>query len=299
MAKKILKTIDYLLIVLMGMLLASSYILFIVRNQFAPSGINGVAVMIQYKLNFSIGFMSLIINIPLCVFAFFFVDKWFAIRTLVFCLVYSFFYLFLQKIDLSRFQYDAQGVDTIFPAMISGIISGFCYGVLFRLNSSTGGTDVLSKYLSNKKPHLNFFYVTFIINAVVAVASFFVYAKPDGMGGMIYDYKPICLCMLYSFLASFVGNAMIKGSKTAYQFVIVTTEESAEKIEKEIITKLRHSATRLKGTGIYSGNEKVVLMCIINKMQLVDLETIIKKYPDAFTFVESVNETLGNFKKIK
>ena len=89
---KVSQTIlEYLVVVLMGMLLATSYRLFVVQNKFAPAGLNGVTVMIQYKLGFSVGFASLIINIPLCVFAFFKVDKMFAKRTLVFCLVYSSF----------------------------------------------------------------------------------------------------------------------------------------------------------------------------------------------------------------
>ena len=54
--------IQYVVILLLGVLLAFNYILFITPNNFAPAGINGIAVMIQYKLNFSVGFMSLIFN---------------------------------------------------------------------------------------------------------------------------------------------------------------------------------------------------------------------------------------------
>jgi len=285
---------EYLLIIIMGMLIAASCILFVVPNEYAPSGVTGIAIMIQYKLNFSIGYMGLLINIPLCIFAYFFVNKKFAIRTLVFSLTYSLFYLYLQTKNLSAYQYDAQGVDTIFPAMIAGGISGFCYGVLFKKNGSTGGTDIIAKYLNKKKPQLNFFYVTFAINVAVALASFFVYAHKDVNGNMIYDYKPICLCMVYSFLGSFVGNFMIKDSKSAYQCMIVTTH--ADEIEKEIITKLHHAATRIQGSGVYSSTEKTLLICVINKIQLVDFENIISQYPDTFTFVQTVNQTIGNFR---
>ena len=148
MKSKQVLVLEYVFIVLLGVLMSLGYIFFVITNNFAPAGINGIAVMVQYKLNFSVGFMSLIINIPLCVFAFFFVNRKFAVRTLVFCLVYSFSYLFLQKLDLSRFQYNANGVDTIYPVLIAGLISGFCYGCLFRLNSSSGGTDVVAKFVS-------------------------------------------------------------------------------------------------------------------------------------------------------
>ncbi len=147
----------YLLIISIAVLLAFNYQLFIVENGFAPAGLNGIATMIQYKTGFSIGYMSLIINIPLCIFAFFLLDKQFAKRSLCFCVTYSLVFLYLQKIGLTNFQYNAGGHDTIFPVILSGVISGFVYGICFRTNSSTGGTDILSKYVSFKKPELNFF----------------------------------------------------------------------------------------------------------------------------------------------
>jgi uncharacterized membrane-anchored protein YitT (DUF2179 family) len=283
---------EALIIVLMGCLMALSYVLFVVENNFAPAGINGITVMIQAKLGFSVGYASLIVNIPLCIFAFFKVDKKFGVRTLIFCVVYSIAYLILQSVIPDTVKYNAEGVDTIYPVMISGIVSGLIYGVLFRLGACSGGTDIISKYVSKVKPELNFFWVTFIMNAVVAFSSLFVYSQNG-----VLDYKPVCLCLLYCFIASFTGNMILKGNKQAYQFVIVTS--NPEQIERDIIEKLHHSATRMQGYGVYSNQEKSVLFCVVNKHQIVDFQNIIKNYPDTFSYVETVNETLGNFKKIK
>lgn len=292
MKTKSFNAVQYLNIILLGVLLAFNYILFITPNNFAPAGINGIAVMIQYKLNFSVGYMSLIINIPLCIFAFFMIEKKFSIKTLIFCLVYSLFYLLLQQFDFSKFQYNAQGVDTIYPVIISGLISGVVYGVLFKANACTGGTDIVAKYVSKKNPFLNFFWVMFTMNAIVAISSCFVYAENG-----ILNYKPACLCMLYCFTSSFIGNSMLKGSKSAYNFTIVTSHP--KEIEKAIIEELHHSATRMQGQGIYSNTDKTILICLVNKHQLVDFEKIIKRFPDTFSFVENVNQTFGNFKRIK
>ena len=284
--------VQFVVVVLLGVLLAFNYILFINPNNFAPAGINGIAVMIQYKFNFSVGYMSLIINVPLCIFAFFLIEKKFSIKTLFFCVVYSLTYLYLQTLDFSKFQYNAQGIDTIYPVIIAGLLSGLVYGFLFKINACTGGTDIVAKYLSKKKPFLNFFWVMFSINAAVAIVSCFVYAE----NGFL-NYKPACLCMLYCFVSSFIGNAMLKGAKSAYNFTIITSQP--EDLEKEILKKLRHSATRVQGQGIYSNEEKTILTCLINKHQLVDFENIIKKYPEAFVYVQSVSQTFGNFKRIK
>ena len=67
--------LDCLLMVALATLFALTYELFIARNQFAPAGISGVATMVEYATGFSVGYFSLIVNVPLCIFAFFFISK--------------------------------------------------------------------------------------------------------------------------------------------------------------------------------------------------------------------------------
>lgn len=288
---------SYIFILLAAVLLSFNYQLFIVNNGFAPAGLNGIATMIQYKTGFSIGYMSLIINIPLCVLAYFLVDRTFAKRSLVFCLTYSLVFLFLQRLGLEQFQYNAHGHDTVFPVLLSGVLSGVVYGVCFRQNASTGGTDIVSKYISKKKRELNFFWVTFTLNAVVAIVSFFVYATKDAAGDMIYDYKPVCLCVLYCFISSFIGNYIIKGTKTACKFTVITAHP--DEITADIFATLKHGATQITAVGSYKHEQKTMLICVVNKHQIVDFENILRKYGDTFSFCEMVSETYGNFKSVK
>ena len=281
----------------LAFLFALNYELFIVKNHFAPAGINGIATMIQYKSGFSIGYFSLIINVPLCVFAYFCIDRAFAVKTAVFSVAYSVFVLLLELADLSRFQYDAEGVDTIYPVLIAGAVGGFVYGLAFRRDSSTGGADIIAKFVSKKDPLLNFFWINFAINAAIAAVSFFVYAEPNETGALQYDFKPVCLCLMYCLLSSIVGNSIIRGSKSAYRFTVITSH--ADEIDAEILAKLRHSATRVKATGAYSNEAREMIVCVVNKRQLIEFKNILKKYGDTFAFVETVNETIGNFSKVK
>ena len=288
--------LQYGFIALIAILLAFNYQLFIVKNDFAPAGLNGIATMIQYKTGFSIGYMSLIINIPLCILAYFFVNRDFAKRSLFFCLVYSFSFLIIQRIGFESFQYDARGHDTIFPVILSGIVSGFVYSACFRCSASTGGTDIISKYINKKKPELNFFYVTFALNAVVAVASFFVYAE-QGAGGVSYDYKPVVLCVTYCFISTFFGNYLIMGTKRACKFIVITTHP--DEISADVFKIIRHGTTQISAVGSYSKTEKSLLICIVNRHQIMDFKKILSKYDDTFAYCETVDETYGNFKKVK
>ncbi|MBQ2705141.1 MAG: YitT family protein [Clostridia bacterium] len=292
MTYKLKTALSYSAIVLSALLLAVNYHIFIVENHFAPAGLNGIATMIQYKTGFSISYMSLIINIPLCLLAYFLVERQFAVKTLVFSLVYSFAYLFLQQTNTSFLQYNAGGHDTIFPVIISGVISGVVYGLCFHNNASTGGTDVLSRYINKVNPATNFFLITFTLNAFVAFISLFVYSE-----GGYADYKPVALCITYCFISNFMGNYIIKGTKTAYKFTVITTH--ADEISERIATELKHSATKIDAVGAFSKNNKNLLICVVNKHQLVDFKKIIADFDNTFAFCEMVNETYGNFKHIK
>ena len=288
---------DYVCICSLAILLALTYQLFIVKNNFAPAGITGIITMIQYKTGFSIGYMSLIINIPLCLFAYFFIDKKFAKRSLFFCLIYSSVYLLLQSVDLSAVQYDAKGHDTIYPVILSGFLSGVVHGVCLKNNSSTGGTDIISKYISKIKPELNFFYVVFFLNVLVATSSLFVYAEPSNTNGILLNYKPACLCVVYCFVSTLVGNYIIAGTQKAYKFTVITTHPS--EITQEIFRVLKHGTTRVEAIGSYNNERRTVLLCVVNCHQLSEFKNILSRYEDTFSYCETVNETYGNFKKIR
>lgn len=285
------KLLEYFNIFWAAVLLAFVYYIFIVTNNFAPAGLNGIATMIQYKTGFSISYMSLLINVPLSVLAYFLVQKDFAVKTLLFSVVYSVSFLLLQNSTLDFIQYNALGHDTIYPVILSGVIGGAVYGTCFRNNACTGGTDVISRYINKIRPDTNFFAVTFILNGIVAVSSIFVYSEGT------LNYKPMALCILYCFLSSFVGNLLLKTTKTAYKFTVITPHNKA--LIAEITTKLHHGCTEMDVTGSYTGTKRTLLICVVNKHQLHDFQKILSKYPDTFSFFEVVNETYGNFKNIK
>ena len=285
------KAFSYFQIIFCAIVLAFVYYIFIVKNNFAPAGLNGIATMIQYKTGFSISYMSLLINIPLSAFAYFFVKKDFAVKTLLFSVVYSVAFLLLQNSGLTFIQYNALGHDTIYPVILSGVVSGCVYGICFKSGASTGGTDVLSRYINKVRPDTNFFMVTFILNGVVAVSSVFVYSE----GAL--NYKPMALCILYCFISNFVGNLMLKSTKTAYKFTVITTHK--DEFVEEITQKLHHGCTEIDAIGTYTGAKRSVLICIINKHQLNDFQKIVSKYDNTFSYFEVVNETYGNFKNIK
>jgi uncharacterized membrane-anchored protein YitT (DUF2179 family) len=94
-----------------------------------------------------------------------------------------------------------------------------------------------------------------------------------------------------------VSDSMLKADKSAVKVEIIT--KHAEEISQDIINNLHHSVTEVNARGMYSHTDLQMLVCIINKHQIADLERILTKYPDTFSFVSRVNQTIGNFKRIK
>ena len=189
--------LEYAALCLLAIGMALNYQIFILHNAFAPTGINGLATMLQYMFHFSVGYVSLIVNIPLAVMAFFCVDKRFAIKTLAFSLTFSgALLLFQTRVDLSRFIYHTDdGRSTLLAPVVSGALNGLIYGAS--------------------------------INTGVAILSYFVYD---------FNIEPVALCIIYSFITSHVSDNMLKGGQRALKVEMITAHprEVADELIREL-----------------------------------------------------------------
>lgn len=283
------RIIGYLVFILLAALSALSYQLFIFPNSFAPAGFNGIATMIQHLFGVNVGYLSLIFNIPLIIAVFVLVNKDFAINTLVYILTFSLALIALEKVDLSAIMYQTEnGTSTILGPLVAGILGGGILGVAFMMNCCSGGTELVAALIHKYKPSYDFVWVAFILNAAVAVMSFFVFG---------FRFEPVILCVLYCYALSVVSDKMLKGNKEAVRFEIVT--DSPEEISHEVIEKLGHSCTLINAEGCYTHNKKNLLICIVNKHQIVQMKQILAKYPDTFANVSNVSYTIGQFKYLR
>ena len=282
------KAITYLLIIVLALLSAMSYNIFIFSNRFAPAGLNGICTMIQHVFGINVGYLSLIINIPLAIWTFFKVGRSIAVRSMVYVAAFSIFLIIMEQVDLTAFAYEtANGTSKILGPLCAGLINGVVYSMLVQTSASSGGTDFVAAIIHKDRPELNFFYIVFTINVLVAFSSYFVYD---------YQIEPVILCILYSFMSSTVSDRMRKSGRSAVRCEIIT--DHPKEISDAIITRLRHSATLLPAKGMYSGRETNILVCVVNKTQLAALSAIIHEFPNTFAVTTSASEVFGNFKRI-
>ena len=285
---KLRKPLTYVVIVIIAVIAAVNYEIFVFPNKFAPAGLNGICTMIQHVAGISVGYLSLIINIPLAIWVYFEISKPLAVRSMVYVGTFSVALLVLDRIDLSALYYVTEnGTSAILGPLVAGIIWGSCYNILVQCSAYSGGTDFIAAIIHKRKPEQSLFYLIFTLNTAVALISFFV-----------YDYKiePVILCILYSFMSSTVTDKLTKNGRSAVSFEIIT--EFPNEISDEIIRKLHHSTTLIPARGMYSGRETNMLICVVNKTQVTAVTRILRKYPHTFAIMDPVSEVVGNFKRL-
>ena len=282
------KILTYLVIVGIGFVGALNYELFVFPNQFAPSGVNGICTIIQHVFGISVGSLSLLINVPLAALCYFKCSKPIALRSMVYVVTFSLGLIILDHVDLSMFAYSTpNGTSKILGPLVAGVIHGFDCSILARASAYSGGMDFISALIHEKDPNKSVYGLTFIMNVIIAITSYFVFG---------YQMEPVILCILYSFSASTLVERRMKSGREAVRFEIIT--DYPREISDEIIKKVHHSTTLIPAKGMYSGRETNMLICVVNKTQVSQVARIIRKYPYTFSIIDPVSEVMGNFKRL-
>ncbi len=280
------KALTYFVIGIIALAGALNYQLLVFPNRFAPAGLNGLCTMVQYLSGISVGYMSLLINIPLAAAVFFRVSRPMALRAMVYVAVFSGALVVLDWVDLSAWAYATENSAILGP-VVAGVVNGCCYALLSRAGTVTGGLDFVASLIHKKNPEINLFWLIFTLNCFVAAISYFVYG---------FQVEPVIMCIVYSFITSIVTDQVGKSIRSAVRFEIIT--QHPEEISQAIVSRLHHSATLLPGKGIYKGIETSVLICIVNRPQAAALSAIIRSYPNTFAVQSGVSEVMGNFKRL-
>ena len=276
--KKILNTFKEAFLLALGcFLIAIALNLFFDPFNIAPGGISGLSIVISSVTNLSLSFLSLLFNIPLFLIAFKILSKKDMIKTLAGVTILTL------CLKLTSSLSNLTVTNDLLLATISGsILLGVGLGIIFRINGTTGGTDLIG-LLVNK-------FLPFISSAVLmGIADFIVVV----LSGIISKEIEIALYSALSvYLIVKVIDFIVIGFNYSKSFMIISND--ALTISNAIINNLGRGATLLKATGAYTNNEKNVVLVVISKRQVVTLKKLIKSIdPNAFIIVSEVHEALG------
>lgn len=266
-----------------AVLFATGVCCFTAPNQIAPGGVTGIATILNYLAGFPIGITSFVLNLPLLLLALRVWGRPLTLKTLKSVAVLSL------VTDLIFPWIPVYTGNPLLAALFGGVCMGSGLAVVFLRGSTTGGTDIIGRYIQTKIPHVQIGRVLLMIDAVILAASALVYSNIETF---LYG-----LAAMYT--SSQVMDSILYGVNTGKIAFIVSSEREA--IARAVIDKLERGGTFLKGQGAYSDENRDVLLCAVRLQQFPQLKKIVFEIdPNAFVMAVSADEILGyGFKRFE
>ncbi len=271
-----------ILIVIIGALLnAIGLNLFLIPAHVYASGFTGIAQLIaslvqEHTVFFiSTGILLFILNIPVTVLGWKKVGRSFTL--------FSFLSVALTTLFLGIIPVYQVSNDILLNAVFGGVISAVGIGLTLKWGASTGGVDIVAMVLSRLKDKPIGPYI-FALNAIIIAAA-----------GLLYGPEKA----LYTLVALYVSTRVIDAIHTRHEkltAMIITGK--TEELKQAIHSKLVRGITILPAKGAYSNESKDMVMIVITRYELYDLEKIIQEVdPNAFTNVIQSTGVYGFFRK--
>lgn len=263
------------LYILIGLLCcAAAYNMYLIPNNIAAGGFTGIGQLVNSVFSqISVGTVSIILNIPLFALSMRTLGLRFGIRSLIAMLGLSLF--------IDHIPFPPATNDLLLATVFGGALGGFGFGLVLRGSATTGGSDMLASLIHRYIPTVRVSVGIFAVDGLVIAASAFVFDQQAAM------YALIC-----TFLMNVVVDVVLEGPNSAHSFFIIS--DHSEAIARRVMDEMERGVTAFDGKGMYSGKDKQVLLCVVNRFETMQLRRIIFSIdPRAFVISNKTHEVLG------
>lgn len=270
---------DYSLVVAGALVQAVGLRLFLVPAELASGGISGISQLINHYTGWPIGLMVFIGNLPLFILGWRFLGgSRFTIRTLVAVAAYSFFVDALLWLPF----FPKAGItnDLVLNSLYGAVISGIGYGLVYRGQGTSGGSDILARIL-NRWRGISMTQSYLMTDTLVILAA-----------GFVFGWQKALYAIITLYVSGLVVDTTMEGTSTVRSALIVT--DLCKEISVRILDEMERGVTILEGTGAYTGEPRPVLYCVVTRSEVQQLKTIVHEMdPKAFMVVGAAHEALG------
>lgn len=284
--KKALKDIMWTMIA--ALISVVSLHTFVVPANFSPSGVDGLATILYEITGWNMGWFKLLVNVPLMILAWIFLNKKYVFYVTFFTLLDSFGVIVLESVNFYTF-IPAGLTDTeaigyrLLSAIFSGVMLGVCVGLMLKIGYSSGGMDIVAGLMHKWKPHFKIERVISICAYTIVGISYFVYR----------DLTSILLSVIQIFVSEWTITALLRRDRFALEVKVITKEP--DKIKDEILYKYKHSATVVKAQGMYSGDDYYMVISVLNSQDVPTFMNTMKRYPETFVYFSDGVRVQGEF----
>jgi len=277
-SKASLKTLatDLICDVTGGFLSALGTQMFSAPNRIAPGGVSGIAIIVNYLTGVPISLLVLTLNLPLLTLAYYFLGRRYFAKTVRSVLIVTFM---LELVALLNIRYEG---DVILAALYGGVLGGFGAALIFMRGSTTGGTDILAHLIQRKIRTAPVGKLLFILDGLVLLFAAIVYR----------NIETVLFAMVSIFARTRIIDSTLYGLDMGKVLLIVTQAHDA--VAARIIEETARGCTFLEGTGAYTYQERMVLLCAVRKNQVYQVQKIVLDLdPGAFIMAMEANEIIG------
>ena len=288
MKKKILRTkllikkytFEILLILLGSTIMAIATSLFLLPNQLSSGGFSGIATISYYLFNWKMGTVIFALNIPFFILAFIRIGKEFVIKSILGTIFLSFFIDFFDK-------YSPLTTDRFLACIYGGILIGVGTSLILKATASTGGSDLVSYIIKSFKPGLSTSNLIVIFDTIVITLNVICFKELE-----IGLYSAISI-----YLMGKVIDIIFEG--IGYSKMIFIISEKYKEISDQISKEILRGTTGIYSKGMYTNEEKMMLMCIASRREIIEIRQIANKIDlRSFIVITNVREVYGKgFKK--
>lgn len=266
------------LITLGAILMSIGLEIFLVPNNVIDGGITGISIMLSYTTGWKLGIFIFLLNLPFFFIGYKQIGKTFAISTLYGIIILSISTSLLHPVS-------AFTQDILLASIFGGMILGVGIGIVIRYGGSLDGTEIMAILASKKLP--------FSVGEIVMFFNIFIL----GSAGFVFSWDRAMYSILAYFVAYKTMDVVIAGLDES-KFVWIISDNFHD-IGDAILHRLGRGVTYLTGEGAYSGDDKKVIFCVINRLEEAKLKDIVKEYDSsAFLAVGDIAEVRGGrFKK--
>ena len=258
-----------------SLIMAIGVSLFLLPNQLSSGGVAGIATITYYLFNIPMGTMMILINVPLFLISIFKMGKYFFVKSMIGTVTLSIFIDFLDK-------FKALTEDRFLACVYGGIILGIGTAILLKVNSSTGGSDLVSYVAKKYKPTVQAGNIIVIIDIVIVTLNMIFFREIE-----IGLYSAIAI-----YLMGKIIDILFEGIDFTKLMIIVS--DKSEEISKDIEEKIERGVTGLYGKGMYTNTKKLVLMCVAPRREVARIKMLARKIdPRSFIIITNSREVVG------
>ena len=275
--------IDFIMITLGTFIISISVFFFMIPSNLSIGSVSGLSIVISNFIPFNVSTISMVINILLLIFGFITIGKEFGIKTVYTSILLPIFiaifeHMFPNNLSLTQ--------DQTLDAICYCVIVSIGTAMLFNRNASSGGLDIIGKFL-NKYFNVEVGKGIALSGMLVAISSI-----------LVYDMKTMIISILATYFSGIVLDNFLFGSTIKKRVCIIS--QKYQQILDFILNDLHSGATTYHAYGAYSDKMNIEINVIVDKNEYIKLINYITSVdPDAFVTIYAVNEMMYRPKVIK